>query len=108
MFGDGEQRVVQVGVAGETFGAGDEVKIELVPDAAEVADQFVLEALGVIDEVARMHLKKSREQESRGIGEVGAGAALDLGEVALADALAGFLLDEAGEFGLRELTIETA
>jgi hypothetical protein len=39
---------------------------------------------------------------------MGAGAAFDLREVALADALADLFLDEAGEFGLRQLPIEAA
>jgi hypothetical protein len=31
-----------------------------------------------------------------------------LGEIALADTLAGLFLNETGEFGLRELPVETA
>ena len=45
---------------------------------------------------------------ARGVGQVRAGAALNLREVALADGFAEVLLDHAGEFHLRQFTVEAA
>ena len=42
-------------------------------------------ALGIVDQIARMNLEKLREEQARRVGEMGAGAALDLREVGLAD-----------------------
>ena len=42
-------------------------------------------AFGVVDEVAGVDFEESGEEETGGVGEVRAGAALDLGEVGLAD-----------------------
>src|SRR4051812_36419813 len=97
---------MQVDIARETLGAADEPEIELVLDAPQIADQLVLESFGVIDQIARVDLEKLREQHARRVGQVRAGAALDLREIALADGLAELLQDEARQLDLRDFAVE--
>src|SRR5579864_301871 len=54
-----------------------------------------MKTFGIIHQVAGMHLEEASQQHAGGIGEMGAGAALDLREIGLADALAHLLLDGA-------------
>jgi hypothetical protein len=106
--GDGEQRVMQVGITAEALRPADEPKIQLVFEGADIGDQFVLIALGIVDEVPGMYLEKAREEHAAGVGQVRSNATLDLRDVALADRLALLLLDEPDQLLLGQLAIEAA
>ena len=67
---DGEQRVVEFAIAAETLRAGHEPEIEFVFERAEIGDELVLVALGIVDQVARVHFEEFREQHARGVREV--------------------------------------
>ena len=109
MVGEGEECLAEVGVATETFGAGDEPEVELVFGGAEVGEKLGVVALGVVDEVAWVDFEELREEESGGVGEVWACSALDLGEVGLADGFAvAFGLDGADELLLGHGAVEAA
>ena len=62
----------------------------------------------VVDEVAGVHFEKAGKQEAGGVGEMGAGAGLDLGEIALGKRFAEFIAQGADELTLRERAIQTA
>src|SRR5947208_9987805 len=98
--------MVQVRVAGKALGTADEPEVELVFGNAEVAEQFVLKTLGIVNEIPWVHLEELRQQHASGIGEVGSRAALDLREIALADGFAELFLDQTGEFHLRDVAVE--
>ena len=77
--------MAEVVVAAEALGAGDEPEVELVFVGAEVGDELGVVALGVVDEIAGVDLEELCEEQAGGVGEVGAGSALDLREIGLAD-----------------------
>jgi hypothetical protein len=85
VIGQGKEGLAECGVATEALCAADEPEVELVLDAAEVGEELGVVALGVVDEVAGVDLEELREEQARGVGEVRAGAALDLREIGLAD-----------------------
>lgn len=78
MVGDGEQGLAEVGVAPEAFGSGDEPEVEFVLGGTEIGDEFGVVALRIVDEVARVDLEEFREEETGGVGEMGAGSTFDL------------------------------
>jgi hypothetical protein len=79
-----EESLAEAGVAAEALSASDEPEIEFVLGGAKVGEEFGVIALGVIDEVAGVNLEKPGEEETGRVGEVRAGAALDLREIGLA------------------------
>ena len=85
VVGYGEQRLAESGIATEALGATDEPEVDLVLDGAEVGKELGVVAFGVVDEVAGVDFEEFCEQEARGVGEVRASAALDLGKIGLAD-----------------------
>ncbi len=104
----GEQGVVQFRLAAEPLRAAHQPKIQLVFERAHVGDQLVLEAFGIVHQVAGMHLEKPRQQHAGGIGQMRPRAAFDLREIALADGFAELLLDQPGHLLLREFAVEAA
>jgi hypothetical protein len=85
VVGEGEECVAEIVVAVEALGSGDEPEVEFVFVGAEVGDELGVVALGVVDEVAGVDFEELCEEQAGGVGEVGAGSALDLGEIGLAD-----------------------
>ena len=115
VVGQNKERLAECGVATEALGAGNEPEVELVLDGAEVGEEFGVVALGVVDEIAGVDLEEFGEQKARGVGEVWAGAAFDLGEIGLANGgLAGLfagailLLDGADQLLLGHSAVEAA
>lgn len=105
---EGKEGEAELGIAAEALGAADEPEVELIFESAGVAEELGVVALGVVDEVAGVDLEEFRQDLAGGVGEMGAGAALDLGEVALAKGGAGLLAEEADELLLREGALEAA
>ena len=54
-----------------------------------------------------MHLKETRQQHARGIGQMRAAATFDLRQIRLADGLFQFTLDGADDFLLRHLAAQS-
>jgi hypothetical protein len=106
--GYGEQGTVEIGVAGEAFGSGYQPEVKFVFEGADVGDEFVLIAFGIIDQVAGMHFEEFGEEHAGGVGEVRARSGFDLREVALRDGFAELFLDKAREFDLGDFAIEAA
>lgn len=107
MTGKSQKRVAKFGVAMKALGSIDEPEVELVVKGACVAQELGVVAFGVVDQVARMDLEEFGEQGAGLVGEVRAGSALDLGEIALAHGGAGFGFDGAEEFLLCHRAVET-
>ena len=104
----GEQRLVQFEVAREALRAGDQPEVEFVFERADIGYQFILEALGVVHQIARMDLKEARQQHPRGVRQMWPRAGFDLRKIALGDGFPKLLLDQAREFQLRELAVQAA
>ena len=82
---EGEKGLAEVFVAAEALGAGDEPEVKLVFGGAEIGEEFGVVALRIVDQIARMHLEESGEEQTSGVGEVRTGAALDLREIGLTE-----------------------
>jgi hypothetical protein len=106
--GKGEEGVSQRGVTAEAFRTGDEPEVELVLEGTGVREEGGAVAFGVVDEVAGVDLEEAREQEAGGVGEVGAGSGLDLGDVGLGQGGSGVRLDGADELLLGHGAVEAA
>jgi hypothetical protein len=103
----GEQRVAELGVAVEAFGAAGKPEVELILEGARVGEKLRVITVRVVDEITGMDLEELRQQEARGVGEVWASAGLDLREIGLREAVAG-LLDGAEQLLLGHGAIEAA
>src|SRR5664280_1026109 len=108
MFCQLQQRVRHFGVATESLGPADQPQVQLVFHHPHIRGQVLVIPIRVIDEVARMHLEKPCQQQTRLVGQVRPCPALDLRKVRLADALPSFLANRSGEFLLCHLAIEAA
>ena len=91
MVGYGEKRPAQRGVFSKPLRSADQPQVQLVLRVARVRHQLGMEALRVIHEISGMNLEELRQKQPRRVGEMGTGAALDLGEIRLADACAASL-----------------
>ena len=105
---DQQQRVTYLGVAGEFLGAVYEPKVEAILHRTEIAGQLGMVALGIVDEVSRMHFEEAGQQHARRVGEVRARAAFYLREIGLAKPAAHFFFESAGEILLGHLAAESA
>ena len=62
---DLDQDFAHLRVAGETLRALQQPDIKLTFGGAQVADEFRVVALGVVDQKARVHLEETRQQSAR-------------------------------------------
>ena len=113
MVGYGEQGLREIGVSAEALRSGDKPEVQFVLSGAEVGDELGVVALGVVDQVAGVDLEELRQEQARGVGEMGPGPAFDLREVGLTDgglAIGGprIGLDGANELLLSHGAIEAA
>src|SRR6516164_1976299 len=108
MPGDGNQRLVQIEIAPEALRAVDEPEIHLIFHCADIGEEFSRIAFGIVNEVARMHLKKSGKQHACRISKVRPRPTLNLREIRLADSLTKFLSDCPNDLLLRHRSSQAA
>ncbi len=93
MFRQREQGLPQLRVAPKPLRSAHQPKIQLVIEHPRFTHQLGVIALGIIDQVAGMHLEELRQQLAGRVGQVRAGATLDLRQVRLAQLGLEFHLD---------------
>src|SRR5205814_6075909 len=81
MLCDLEQRTANRWIAAEALRAIDKPQVELVFQRADIRHQLGVVTIGIVYQIARMHLEELREQCARRIRQVGARAALNLREI---------------------------
>ena len=113
VLGCRQQSAAQLRIAAKALRPGDQPQIKLVlvrarMQRARLGEQLGVVALRVIDQVAGMHLEKSRQQQSACVGQVRARAALDLREVRLAHRGAHLCADGADQLLLGHRAVESA
>ena len=103
-----QQRLHQLRIAAETFRAVHQPQVKLVFKGPQLALQLGVVALGVVHQVAGMHLEKSGEDLTRGVGQVRPGTALNLREVTLAQLLAGLRFNGPDRLLLVQIAVKAA
>ncbi len=64
MPGNPEQSFAYLGVAGKLLGPVDEPQLKAVFHGAQVAGQLSVVTLGIVHQVAGMHLEKTRQHHA--------------------------------------------
>src|SRR5436190_9136399 len=106
---DADERAAQLPILGERFRAVDEPEIELVVDDVTLARRQRRDVVvEVVDQMSRMDAEKTRHERPRLAGQMAALAALDLGEIGLAETAAALLADGLADLDLGHLAVETA
>ena len=83
VVGYSKEGLTEIGVTAEALGPSDEPEVELVLCGAKVGDKLGVVALGIVDQVAGVDLEELRQEQSGGVGEMGASSAFDLRKVGL-------------------------
>ena len=102
----GQQGLFQLRVAPKTLRARHQPEVELVFHVAQLALQFRRIALGIVHQVAGVDLEESRQDLPGRVGQVRPRAALDLGEIALAQFRACLPRDGPHQFELAHGPVE--
>src|SRR5580658_7928006 len=107
MTRNGQQRMVELVIARETLGARHQPEIELVFEGADIGDEFILKALGIVHQIARVDLEEASQQHAAGIRQMRPRAGFNLRKIALRDGFPELLLDQSRELKLRKFAVKS-
>src|SRR5208282_933052 len=106
IFAERDESVVHFGVAMELFRAGAQPGLERESSRAQLGEQLGVIALGIVHQIAGMHLEETRQQLPRVVRQVRPRPAFDLRKIGLADGFAQILAEAADDFGLSHGPVE--